>query len=180
MIKNAKDLRGKQLPDLFEKRFIIARYFINQKNNGKEFQEKDIYYMWNNYFPSDFRISNKRKLKLQGGKFYSKLVLLENAANIEQSLIDNYNNKWKKIYCWIREYVKSHTLEECDAELSKLRKEQRKELIRVYKPLKFYVRNTTAKASDPKVATYHIFHGNKSRSGGYASLMEYAETLREE
>ena len=36
MIKNAKDLRGESLPDLIEKRLIIARYFINQKNNDKK------------------------------------------------------------------------------------------------------------------------------------------------
>ena len=179
MIKNAKDLRGESLPDLIEKRLIIARYFINQKNNDKEFCEKDIYYMWNNYFPSDFRISKNRKLKLKEGKHYSQLVLLEHSANIDENLIKNYSNKWQKNYCWILKYVKNHSLKECDTEILNHRKEQYKELIRTFKPLKYYVKNTSAKPSDCRVATYNIFKGNTNRSGSFDSLMKYADGIKE-
>lgn len=178
MTNGNQSLGNNMLPDLYEKRLIIARYFINQKNSNKEFGEKEIYYMWNNYFPSDFRISKNKKLKLQLGKVYSKLVLLEDSADVSEKLINNYSNKWEKIHSWIVRYIKSHNLNDCDNDMIMLRHNQYKLLIKAYKPLGYYVRDTKEKSSSHRVSTYEVLQKQKSRSGSYAYLIKYLENYK--
>lgn len=44
-----------KIKDIKEKRLVIARYFIRRGDNGKKFGERDMFCMWSNYFPDDFR-----------------------------------------------------------------------------------------------------------------------------
>ena len=80
MVKKAKDLRGKSLPDLFEKMLTAARYFIVQKNNGAEFSERTMYDFWNTCFPSDFRIT-KKTCRVSNGKSKKKIKKVTRMCN---------------------------------------------------------------------------------------------------
>lgn len=178
-MKEEKDLRGKELSDLYEKRLLIARYFIKLKEADKEFSEKDMYHMWNNYFRHDFKISPKRRFKLQEGKFYSCLVL-ENSKNVSDEIIKSYNNKWKKIYKFLRNYVKEHSLSKCDKDIMGLRNENCRQLIKIFKPLGYFVADATEKLSDPRLAVYHLYSGKTKYNGCYSKLLEYADSIRKQ
>lgn len=179
MGNGTKDLRGKYIPDMYEKGFIIARYFIKLKRDNIEFSEKDVFDMWQNSFPSDFRISKHRQFKLQDSEEPSCLVL-ENTENIDEGIIKDYNNKWKEIYCWLTRYICTHSLEECNKKINKYRDKRHKRLLRIYKPLKYYVINTTATPTTPGVATFTIKNKDGCRNGSFDSLMKYAKKLKEQ
>lgn len=178
-MKDEKDLRGKELSDLYEKRLLIARYFIKLKDADKEFTEKDMYHMWNNYFPNDFKISPKRRFKLQERKFYSCLVL-ENTKSVSDEIIKNYNNKWKSIYKFLRNYIKEHSLSNCDKDIIGLRSKNRRQLIKIFKSLGYFVADTTEKLSDPRLAVYHLYSGKTKYNGCYGKLLEYADSVRKQ
>lgn len=170
-----KNLIGERIPDVDEKRLILARYYIKQRDKGNQMKENEVYYMYNNLFRGDFQRANKYKLKWVNGT-------LEAATNnISQKLVDNYNQKWKGIYSWIYKYVniKKHTLADCDKDIEGLRRKQRKELIKIFKQLEYYVGETKAKTSDRAIAGYHISKRSDQYYGSYSKLLEYAQEIKE-
>lgn len=75
-----------------EKKLIIARYFIKEKEKGNKFDEQDIFNMWNNYFSSDFRISKTGKLKIVNHGTYYKLEPKEDWPDIKKKDIKAASN----------------------------------------------------------------------------------------
>lgn len=175
-----KDMRNKALPDLFEKKLIVARYFIKQKEKGKNINEMGIYNIWTNCFPKDFRLSKNRKFKLKNDGSYS-LVLAKNNMNVPNKIISNYSNKWRKIYIWVTDYVANHNLDECDSDLLKLRTCNFHRLINTYnKSSNYFIKQGTRNLSSMQLATYHIFHNNKQYSGTYEDLMQKSNNIQVE
>ena len=56
-----------KISNLEEKQLLIARYFIDLKEKGQDYQDKDILELWNKYFPGDFKLS-KKKYRYQIGR----------------------------------------------------------------------------------------------------------------
>lgn len=176
------NIQGNSFSDYDEKKLIVARYFIKEKNAGRKFEGKDIFYMWNNYFPKDFRLGKKQKFKIKKvkGKNHSKFVLSCDKPEVGKKIIRNYQNKWENIYKWIEKYIQNHTLESCDNDIVGLRNKNYKKLIHIYKPLSFYVTyNKNKKVSDSTLTQYIIKSKDNNRNGSYSSLVDYAENYKQ-
>ena len=48
-----------KINNLEEKQLLIARHFIDLKEKGNDFQDKDIFEFWCKYFPGDFKLKKK-------------------------------------------------------------------------------------------------------------------------
>lgn len=153
-----------------EKKLIIARYFICQKENNKTFKERDIYYMWNNYFPSDFRISKNRKFKLIEGKFWGHLEL-PNKKDVSEDIIKKYSNKWKRYYSWIINYVRNHDIKKCDLDLYNLRHGKLREMRSMCRHIKYGAKL----CNEPKnrLSTYIVFKDDFHKNGSCDTVMDY-------
>ena len=164
-----------QIKNLKEKRLIIARYFINKKNSGKEFDEKDIFYMWNNYFPSDFRVSMHQKLKLQIKDGKSKLIFPYD-TKISADIINGYSQIWNEICHRINGYVRDYTLEKCDADLTKLRHRHARKIKNHCENIKYGAKLTNEPKN--KLSTYVFFQKNFSRSGNYEQVLAWVQDIK--
>ena len=133
--------------------------------------------MWNNFFPSDFRLSKNRKLKLKHDESGSGLKLLSEYTDSDMAIISNYGKKWNEVYAWITKYIRTHALQVNDIDIAGLRHKQYKELIRLFRPLGFYVKDSNVNISSHKVAIYNVFRHGNQYNGSYSKLLEYAEKL---
>jgi hypothetical protein len=165
-----------KIKNLEEKRLIVARYFILQKNKQKEFTEHDVYYMWNNYFPSDFRTSKNHKFKLHIKDGKSHLTFAYNDISKEQ--LAEYTQIWHNIYYWFGLYVENHTLEVCDKDIAKIRRKHENYLKCQAKSIWHGAKMVRATVHKP--ASYTYFKKGFSRCGDYEQVLEWIEEIKEE
>ncbi len=160
---------AKEIRDIKEKKLVIARYFIKLGNNGKKFGERDIFRMWNNYFPDDFRVGSGKRLKLQKRKGYLTLAL-PNCKGVPEGMVKTYANLWRRSKSWVFIYAHAHTLEECDKDLGKLRREQERALKSACK----YIGYGAKLCRQPKsrLAEYRIFTKGLCIGGSFSNVME--------
>lgn len=170
-------MRNKPLPNFMEKKLIVARYFIKEKDKGNSFDELGIYNIWTNCFPKDFRLSKNQKFKLKNDG-NCNLILVGNKTNVPNKVITNYSSKWRKAHNWIIHYVEEHTLEDCNKDLERVRADNLHNLIKIYKPLNYYVKQGTMGVSHLHLVSYHIFQDSKQYSGTFDDVVEYSKTIR--
>ncbi|MDO5403774.1 MAG: hypothetical protein Q4F11_10090 [Eubacteriales bacterium] len=164
-----------------EKKLIIARYFIKEKDKGNKFDEQDIFYMWNNYFPSDFRISKTRKLKIVCYGNYYKLEPKENWPDVKKEDINSFNNRFEKISKWIIRYVNMNNLDKVTTDILRQRIHQLKVLRKYYKPMNYSVVLPEKAACNTKyLAQYLLFDNGFQKSGYFTKLMDNVVPLQKE
>lgn len=164
-----------------EKKLLIARYFIKEKDKGNKFDERDIFYMWNNYFPSDFRISKTRKLKIVSHGTYYKLEPEKDWPDVKQEDVNSFNNRFEKISKWILLYVNMSDLDKVDTDILRQRRHQLKVLRKYYKPMHYAVELSDKVACNMKrQAEYLLFNRGFIKSGYFSKLMEYYTVLQSE
>lgn len=168
-------IAASKIKDIKEKRLIIARYFIKVSNNGKKFGEKDIYCMWNNYFPNDFRVGKGQRLKLQKRRGYLALAL-PSCKGVLEGEVKTYANLWSRSKSWVFKYVRAHTLDECGKDLGKLRREQERALKSACKHIGYGAKMCQQPKS--RLAEYHIFTEGVCRNGSFSSVMEEVERVK--
>lgn len=175
--------------DMVEKKLIVARYFIEEKNKGNIYEEKDVFCKLCNFFPSDYKIG-KYKFVLEHNENEPYLTI-EN-PNIPNSLILEYTRIWKYQYQNICYYIMNHTLEECDYAIVNTKYYNYRRLVQKYKPLGYYVRHSYVDTSIPTLTQYTILKKHfkkyvrehpdiktiKTRTGCYSNLLEYADELK--
>lgn len=162
----------RKIKDMKEKGLIIARYFIRRGDDGKKFGERDMFCMWSNYFPDDFRVGRGQRLKLQKRKGYLTLAL-PNCKSVPEGVIKAYANLWCRNKSWVFKYVHAHTLEECDKDIDKLRREQERALKSACKQIGYGAKLCQRPKS--RLAEYHIFTKEVCMGGSFSSVMEYAK-----
>lgn len=168
---------AKEIRDIKEKKLVIARYFIKLGNNGKKFGERDIFRMWNNYFPDDFRVGSGKRLKLQKRKGYLTLAL-PNCKGVPEGMVKTYANLWRRSKSWVFKYAHAHTLEECDKDLGKLRREQERALKSACKYIGYGAK--LCRQPKHKLADYHIFTKGLYRDGSFSNAMDHVKGIQGE
>lgn len=164
-----------------EKKLLIARYFIKEKDKGNGFDEQDIFHMWNNYFPNDFRFSRNRKLKIVKYGTYYKLEPEAVWPEVKKEDINSFNNRFEKISKWILRYVRMSDLDKVDTDILRQRRHQLKVLKKYYKPMHYAVVLPDKVACNMKrQAEYVLFNRGFQKSGYFSKLMEYCIVLQSE
>ena len=166
-----------KIKDIKEKRLVIARYFIRRGDNGKKFGERDMFCMWSNYFPDDFRAGKGQRLKLQKRKGHLTLAL-PNCKSVPEGVVKTYANLWCRNKSWVFKYAHAHTLDECDRDIDKLRREQEGALKSACKQVGYGAKLCQRPKS--KLAEYHIFTKRLCMDGSFSDVMEYVGGGRRE
>ena len=172
-----------KISNLEEKQLLIARHFIDLKEKGNDFQDKDIFDFWCKYFPGDFKLKNKKYR-------YQSFIYVEGSAcgcltlpdrkYIPKYLIQIYNKLWDNCYPFVNEYIATHTLRECDKDLTKLRKKHQNIIKRRCSGISCYGSINHWRVSGLSTYSIHSYRSSESYSGNYENCLKYIEQKKYE
>lgn len=134
----------------YEKRLIVAHYFIEQKEIGNtDFTSEDILMKWKVYFPKD----------------YKKL---------------NIGNKQNKVYTWMMQYIKTNSVSDVENDIVSLRRKQKCILYSKFSLRDYRVRMIDVPIESNQIMKYEVLKGKFSRIGNYDNLSRFFDRLIEQ
>ncbi|MDY5027148.1 MAG: hypothetical protein SPF19_11635 [Oliverpabstia sp.] len=170
-----------KISNLEEKQLLIARYFIDLKEKGQDYQDKDILELWNKYFPGDFKLS-KKKYRYQSFIYKEGsacgCLTLPDTKYIPKYLIAIYNKLWDNCCTFVNNYIATHILRECDKELTKLRKYHQNIIKRRCSGIHFY--GSINNWHINRLCTYCVYAYGESYTGNYEKCLKFIEQKKYE
>lgn len=182
MVSTQKGDTMLKIDNLEEKELIVARYFIrNRKMKSEDFSDKDIFDIWMYKFPNDFKL---RKKNFNQQKFVyvedesGGHLILPNKKGIRKPVIERYNKVWNDCCISVKNLVDKYTIEDCDRNLTKLRKDHEFHLKLKSTLLSCYCRIVSFPTD--KLSKYYIESDDEEVEYHYEQSVEYLEQLKQD
>lgn len=172
-----------KINNLEEKQLLIARHFIDLKEKGQDFDNKDILELWNKYFPGDFKLT-KKKYRYQSFIYKEGsacgCLTVPDTKYIPKYLIAIYNKLWDNCFPFVNDYIATHTLRECDKELTQLRKKHQKIIMMRCSGINCYGTINHWRISGLSTYSIYSYRSRESYSGNYENCLKYIEQKKNE
>ena len=171
-----------KIKNLEEKQLLVARHFIIEKENGKEFRDKDIFQLWTKYFPADFWLNRKKygkqKFIYQDDTPTNRHLTLPDKKGIPKYVIDRYNTIWENWCCVaVNNLIEKYTLPECNRALTKLRKKHQNIILRRCYEMAGYGEICNWPIS--RLSIYGVYVHEESYTGNYEKCLNYIRNLKQ-
>lgn len=143
-----------EIRDMHEKQMVIARQIIKRKNRGEDYREDDVPHLWGNYFPGDIKMKDVKK-----------------------DVLESCSGLWQECFSWINNYVKGHTLDECDKDLDRLRHQQERTLKNACKHTRYKAK--MFRQDKNRLAGYCVLRKGGCKSGSFEGVMWYIKQVKD-
>lgn len=165
------------IDNLYEKELLIAHYFCDWKRSA--FTRAEVFQLWTNWFKNDFCIKKKSVFCIVD----DELVYQEHIKQQDEEIRKENNHTFQNIYKYVDSMLKedSHDRAYFKEELKALRNRSYGRVIRLTKPLGFYL--TMSKSFD-RLADFKIMkYGEKGHiitSGDCDKMINYLQNVKNE
>ncbi len=167
-----------------EKKLIVARKLAERKNDGKSFTPQDIYDIWNQLFPDDFKLPDGIRLIVEEyekeGEVCHRLVKPDDVKrSIPKGTIKKYSNQFIYICQWIMKQVyHRQNIRRIDKQIRELRREEYETLLKIFKKIHCYLGMKDIEPGSPELTTYYVYAGYDKVYGNYEEIWRYGIELR--